>query len=127
MSEERPPAAPDPRSPSGTMTVLLRPLLEGETGPPRLTVCVNRRPENGFSVSCGPRGGDAILEALRSEAGRRGLDLEIGTIRCLGLCQKGPNVRLAPGNNWFFGVRPEDAPAVLDAALKHFGAPPRRD
>jgi len=113
------PSEPIPRP----MTVLLRPLPEGETGPPRLTVCINRRPENGISVSCAARGSEALLEALKREVASRGLALEIDTIRCLGLCEKGPNVRLAPGNNWFTGCQAEDAPALLDAALDHFNRP----
>ena len=104
------------------MTPVLRPLPPGETGAPRLTVCINRRPENGISVSCGPRGGDAILAALKDELARRGAAIELSTIPCLGLCQKGPNIRLAPGNNWFHGVRPQDAPAVVDATLRHYAA-----
>jgi len=111
--------------PIGPYTVFLRPLIPGESGPPRLTVCVNRRPENGISVSCGVRGGDAIAEALQREAASRGLAIEINTFRCLGMCEKGPTVRLAPGNNWFFGVKPENVAALLDAALAHFGLPPR--
>ena len=107
------------------MTALVRPVPEGETGPPRLTVCINRRRENGISISCSARGSEALLEALRREAAVRGLALEIDTIRCLGLCEKGPNVRLAPGKNWFAGCQAEDAPAVLDAAPDHFGRPRR--
>jgi (2Fe-2S) ferredoxin len=104
------------------MTPVLRPLPAGAAGPPRLTVCVNRRPENGISVSCGPRGGEAILAALKDEIARRGVAIDLSTIQCLGLCQKGPNIRLAPGNNWFHGVRPGDAVAIVDATLQHFAA-----
>lgn len=105
---------------------MLRPLLEGEYGPPRLTVCVNRRPENGIAVSCAARGSEAVLDALRGEAAARGVAIEITTIRCLGMCEKGPTVRLAPGSNWFFGVRTENVPEILDAALNHFRAAPCR-
>lgn len=107
--------------PIGPYTAFLRPLLPGEKGPPRLTVCVNVRPENGISVSCGPRGGPALAEALERAIAARGLAIEVNTFRCLGMCEKGPTVRLAPGNNWFFGVKADNVAELLDAVVKHFG------
>lgn len=101
------------------MLVNLRPLPDDFAGRPRLTVCVNKRPENGISVSCGPRGGNEIATALEAEIARRGLDIGLATIKCLGLCNKGPNIRLAPGNSWFHGVHASDAEAVLDHVEAH--------
>ncbi len=101
------------------MTVRLRPMPAGVKGHVTLTVCVNIRPDNGISVSCGPRGGDALHEALAAEIAARGLDIELATIQCLGLCQRGPNVRLAPGNSWFHGAHAADAPALIDHVLNH--------
>lgn len=96
------------------MLVRLRPPPEDFTGGHRLTVCVNARPENGISVSCGPLGGVEIAEALEAEIARRGLDISFRTIKCLGLCARGPNVRLAPGNSWFHGVHSDDVGELLD-------------
>ena len=110
--------------PIGPFVVFLRPPPEGWTGTPRLTVCVNRRPENGIAVSCAARGSEAIAAALQAEVTARGLALEIDTFRCLGMCEKGPAVRLTPGNNWFFGVKAENLAELLDAAVKHFGLAP---
>lgn len=101
------------------MKTVLRPLPDNATGTPRLTVCVNDRGENAIAPSCGPRGGAALEAAIRDAVGASGFDCEVQTIRCLGLCEKGPNVRLAPGNNWFHDVTPEDAAELAAAAAAH--------
>ena len=107
---------------SQPMVVKLRPVPDGFSGAATLTVCINVRPENGISVSCGPRGGTEIADAIRAEVARRGLNFNIETINCLGLCARGPNVRLAPGNSWFHGIRLSDVPALIDHAVAHFDA-----
>jgi (2Fe-2S) ferredoxin len=104
------------------MTPVLRPWPPDFDGRVTLTVCVNVRPDNGISVSCGPRGGVAILDALAAEATRQGLAAEVTTIRCLGLCQRGPNVKLSPGNSWFHGVRPNDVPRLVELVVGHIAA-----
>lgn len=101
---------------SQPMTVVLRPMPEKFQGSFGLTVCVNERPPTGIiTVSCGPRGGFAIAEAIEAEVSRRGLPVNVSTIKCLGLCEKGPNIRLSPSNSWFHGVHLSDVPALLDA------------
>ena len=96
--------------------------MNGRTGPgrgaglPRLTVCVNDRGPGAITPSCGARGSLQLHEALAAEIASRGLDIELKTIRCLGVCEKGPNARLVPGNNWFHGLRPEDAESLVDKA-----------
>ena len=107
---------------SQPMIVKLRPLPDDFYGAASLTVCVNVRPENGISISCGPRGGADIHEAIKAEIARRGLDIGVETIKCLGLCARGPNVRLAPGNSWFHGVRLSDVPDLVDKVMSHMGA-----
>lgn len=99
------------------MKAVLRPLPANASGIPRLTVCVNDRGPNAITPSCGRRGGTRLRDAIAAAARETGL--EVQTIRCLGLCEKGPNVRLAPGNNWFHAVDPSDAPALVEAAVKH--------
>ncbi len=95
---------------------------EDVDGPATLTVCVNERPQDGISVSCGPRGGHRIASAVVREVAARGAAVEVATITCLGLCQNGPNIRLAPGNSWFHGVRPADVPDLVDKVVKHLDA-----
>ena len=99
------------------MKAVLRPLPANASGVPRLTVCVNDRGPNAITASCGRRGGLQLRDAI--EAAARETGMEVQTIRCLGLCEKGPNVRLAPGNNWFHAVDPADAPALVEIAVEH--------
>lgn len=100
---------------SQTMTVVRRPLPERTAGTCAVTVCINERPPTGIiTVSCGPRGGYQIAVALEAELKRRALPVRFSTIKCLGLCEKGPNVRLAPSNSWFHGVHEADVPRIAD-------------
>lgn len=104
------------------MKAVLRPLPDNHSGKPLLTVCINDRGANAITVSCGPRGGTGLEHALYAEIERRGLDIEVQTIKCLGLCDKGPNVRLAPGKNWFHAVSANDVSDLLDQTLEHMGS-----
>ncbi len=99
------------------MKAVLRPLPANASGIPRLTVCVNDRGPDAITPSCGRRSGTRLRDAIAAAARETGM--EVQTIRCLGLCDKGPNVRLAPGNNWFHAVDPSDAPALVEAAVEH--------
>jgi (2Fe-2S) ferredoxin len=101
---------------------VLRPLPENATGRPRLTVCINDRGERAIAPSCGPRGGAGLVAALEDAIAAAGFDCEVQTIKCLGLCEKGPNIRLAPGNNWFHDVSVEDAGAIVEQAAAHMAA-----
>jgi len=95
------------------MKTLLRPWPEGFAARPALTLCVNVRKED-FVPSCGRRGSLEIREKLEAALRERGLDVEFQTIACLGLCDKGPNARLAPSNSWFHAIGVHDVPALVD-------------
>ena len=79
-----------------------------------LIVCVNHR-SNPDNPSCAARGSVAIADALESGLRERGMALEVTRIHCFGQCERGPNLRLAPGGRFFRGVRLEEVPAILDA------------
>ena len=98
---------------------MLRPLPEHHSRKVRLTVCVNDRGANAITVSCGPRGGADLEKKIAKEVLERGLNIEVQTIKCLGLCDKGPNVRLAPGNNWFHEVQTTDTSELIDLTEVH--------
>ncbi len=96
-------------------------MLPGFGGIVTVTVCVNRRPTIGglTMASCGARGSEALAQAVEFGLAERKLRVQFATIRCLGLCEKGPNIRLAPSNSWFQQVAIADVPAVLDAIGAH--------
>ena len=100
---------------------MLRSLPEKLSGRTRLTVCINDRGQNAITVSCGARGGSDLERTLNEEIDRRGLKIEVQTIKCLGLCEKGPNVRLVPGNNWFHEVGSGDVSELIDLTMELMG------
>jgi (2Fe-2S) ferredoxin len=118
----------NPRDLSQPMQVVLRKLPENFRGRFGLTVCINERPPGTIlTVSCGPRGGFAIAAAIEAELKRRNLPVRFSTIKCLGLCESGPNVLMTPSNSWFHGVHEADVPDLLDlveAQLREAGIPP---
>lgn len=73
------------------------------------------------TAMCGQAAGAVeVVEALRREAGRLGLDVEIDEVGCLGLCWAEPLVDiLKPGapRLFFRQVAPEDVPDILRAYL----------
>lgn len=51
--------------------------------------------------SCGNSGGLEIAQRLEQAIAEQGLLVSLERVRCLSLCQKGPNVQLLPeGKNW---------------------------
>jgi (2Fe-2S) ferredoxin len=79
-----------------------------------VTVCINDRDER-FAPCCGRHGGPDIATALRAAVSRLALDVDVQTINCLGLCEKGPNLRIAPSGSLYHKLTVEDVPAVVDA------------
>jgi (2Fe-2S) ferredoxin len=98
---------------AGRMKATLRPWPEGFAARPTLTLCVNVRAEE-FVPSCGRRGSLEIRERLEAALRSRGIEVDFQTIKCLGLCNKGPNARLAPANSWFTAIALSDVPALVD-------------
>lgn len=83
------------------------------TGKPKtLIVCVNRRFEFG-KPSCAVRGSEEIATALEKGITERNIDIDIERICCLGHCEQGPTLRLAPGGAFFHEVSLGDVPDIL--------------
>ena len=81
--------------------------------PTKLLVCVNRRFGAG-QASCAARGSESVADAVERGIAERGLDLPVERICCFGKCQDGPNMRLAPGGEFFTGVGAERVAEILD-------------
>lgn len=102
-----------PRDLSQPMKLVARPRPGHATGRPKLMVCVNERaPQDG--ASCAPRGGCGIHAALLAALEREPLPVEVAAVRCLGTCDRGPSLRLAPNNTWFYGAHVEDVAAIVE-------------
>lgn len=81
--------------------------------PTTLVVCVNRR-LRADQPSCAARGAEGLADDLERGIAERRLDMKIERIKCLGYCQRGPNLRLAPGGPFFFAVGKDDLSTILD-------------
>ena len=95
------------------MKIIVGKDLSNTDEPTVIVVCVNVR-IGPRAVSCGGRESEAIADALETGISARKLDAKVERIRCLGLCAKGPNVRLVPGGSWFNEVTIDDTPTILD-------------
>ena len=69
------------------------------------------------TAMCGhAAGANEVVEALRAELDKRGFEVRMSEVGCLGICYAGPLVDiLKPGGpRLFFGnVTPEDAPEIV--------------
>lgn len=92
-------------------------------GPVELVVCVNDgTTQNKLAISCSRRGSLEVERALTEACARRGGRIAVRTARCLGMCGRGPNVRLRPGRSRFHGVTVADVEALLDLVEAHCAA-----
>jgi len=91
-----------------------------DASPTKLLICVNRR-FGADQASCAARGSEGIADAIERGIAESGLDLPVERICCFGKCQHGPNMRLAPGGEFFMGVGPERVREVLDALERACG------
>ncbi|MCG6962061.1 MAG: (2Fe-2S) ferredoxin domain-containing protein [Acidobacteria bacterium] len=80
-------------------------------------VCTQEKPDE--MPCCAARGGQRVLEALRSEVHEAGLhdDVQITTCGSLGLCERGPNMVVYPEGVWYSRVQVED---VAEIVREHF-------
>ena len=88
--------------------------------PTNLLACVNRRFRSD-QPSCAARGSSAIADAIEAGIRVRRIALDFERIRCLGQCDRGPALRLAPGGRFFLGVTLEDVARLLDEMEAEFG------
>ena len=79
---------------------------------PRITVCAG--------TGCLATGASRVVDALRAETGKQGLDAAIETrgTGCHGFCERGPIVVIDPEETCYLQVTPEDAPEIISETLK---------
>jgi (2Fe-2S) ferredoxin len=78
----------------------------------RLVVCVNKRLGTGqrSCVDSGNLDYIAEIEALIEQAG---LDIAIIKRECLGKCEQGPVMRIAPGGRFFTEINQASLPVIV--------------
>ncbi|MEG3637730.1 (2Fe-2S) ferredoxin domain-containing protein [Magnetococcus sp. PR-3] len=79
-----------------------------------ILVCTNDRPGN--NTSCGARGSYELYLALVKAAKESNTPFSVGELQCFGECSKGPNIRVAPGGEFFHHATEETIPDILKSA-----------
>ncbi len=77
-----------------------------------IIVCVNHR-ANPNQPSCGARGGIELADLVEKEISRLGLNIRMERFKCLGFCDRGPNLKIAPDGRFIYGAKPEDIPQLI--------------
>lgn len=80
----------------------------------KILVCINRRSPN--HPSCAARGSEAIALCIEQEVASRNLPVAVERIHCLGHCQQGPTLRLAPDGRFFYQLVLQDVPRLIAEA-----------
>jgi NADH:ubiquinone oxidoreductase subunit E len=78
----------------------------------KVIVCVNYR-ANPNQPSCAARGSEEIAQCIETEVVKRNLAVCVERFNCLGQCERGPNVRLAPDGKFFNRLGKQDLPALM--------------
>jgi (2Fe-2S) ferredoxin len=89
------------------------------TRPARLIACVNQRLGTG-QRSCVGSGSLDLISKIESMLVEEGLEIAIVRRECLGRCEQGPVMRIAPGGRFFTEID-ETALAAIIEELKTFG------
>lgn len=77
-----------------------------------VVVCINRS----FSVNkraCANSGSGTLADALERQLAEQGMNIAVRRLECLGQCDRGPNLRIAPGGRFFHHCSEADLPGVI--------------
>jgi len=85
--------------------------------PVRLVVCVNKRQGLG-QKSCAGSGSRELIPILKKQFSKSVLDVSIVAQVCLGRCEEGITMRIAPGGPFFTRVTEQDIPDIIDAVVE---------
>ena len=86
--------------------------------PVRLIVCINERLGTG-QRSCVGSGSLDFIRQLRQEMAQQCPDIQIVERECLGKCEQGPVMRIAPGGRFFTEINQASLPLII-SELKTF-------
>lgn len=78
----------------------------------KIIVCVNFR-KGSIQPSCAARGSLAIADQIEAQVLAKSLGIKVERFKCLGRCEEGPNLRLAPAGDFFHGVNLQDLDMIL--------------
>ena len=82
--------------------------------PVRLVVCINQRLGTG-QRSCVGSGSLDLISRLEEKMAAQNLDIPIVRRECLGRCEEGPAMRIAPAGPFFTGVDEHSLENIIEA------------
>ena len=82
--------------------------------PVRLVVCINQRLGTG-QRSCVGSGSLELISRLEEKMAAQNLDIPIVRRECLGRCEEGPAMRIAPAGPFFTGVDEQSLDNIIEA------------
>ncbi len=99
------------RSPSDLENLRKHIITKRDPNRPAIAVCV--------STGCEALGVKGVLEALKEETKKAGLEgkIDIKETGCLGFCEKGPRVVIYPEEIYYFRVKSIDVPEIVSRTL----------
>ena len=62
-----------------------------------------------------------MADAMAAEIERRGLTLRLERVICMGKCDEGPTVKVAPGGAFYLGYGAENARDLIDKIAREHG------
>ncbi len=77
-----------------------------------IIICINHR-ANPNNPSCGARGSEKIAASLQQQITEKKLPVTLKRFKCLGHCDQGPNLRIAPDGRFFYGVTEDGIEQIL--------------
>ena len=77
----------------------------------RLIVCINQRIEK---QSCAGSGNLGYIGEIKAMLAQQGLDVPVVERECLGKCEEGPVMRIAPGGKFFTKINRRSLQLVID-------------
>ena len=77
-----------------------------------VVICIKNRFKLN-STSCAGSGSEAMADELERLLAESGLKIEVKRVKCLGLCEHGPNLRIAPGGRFYHHLSMDDLPDVI--------------
>ena len=84
-------------------------------------VCTNERPPEHPSGCCQAKGSEKLIEQLRKEVQRHGLQnkIRVQSCGCLSACRLGPTLVIYPEGTWYCGVNQSDISEIVQSHLLH--------
>lgn len=88
-----------------------------KVGRTQLQVCTQQRYAPNPNC-CANKGSIALIEALRQEAFKYNVDLDVVATRCLLRCDDGPNIKLTSSNIIWSHVSVDSIPSIIEECKK---------